>query len=135
MEAMAESMEESGGMTGYQKVMMGVQVCKFAKSMHGIASGASQFAFGVSAFSKYAMGSIGMGRVAMTGQMQLTVNMMGTASKFGVTLSANAAKTIVKGMGVLAAVGVVFDAMTIFTTVSNMVNGELNEMSVKLRDI
>lgn len=81
------------------------------------------------------MGSIGMGRVAMTGQMQLTVNMMGTASKFGVTLSANAAKTIVKGMGVLAAVGVVFDAMTIFSTVSNMVNGELNEMSVKLRDI
>lgn len=40
MEQMAESMEDSNGMTGYQKVMMGVQVCKFAKSMHGFASGA-----------------------------------------------------------------------------------------------
>ena len=92
-------------------------------------------AAGISAVSKYGMAAIGVGKVAMTAEMQLSLGMMNTASKFGFSMSPGVAKLCVRGGGVLAAVGVVFDAITIYNTISSMVNGELNAVSVKLREI
>ena len=98
----------------------------------GISAGS--LAVGIAACSKYGMAAIGMGKVAMTAEMHMSLGVMSTASKFGASASPQAAKLFVRGTGVLIAVAVVIDAVTIVNTVRSMVNGELNEMSVKLRE-
>mmetsp|Transcript_64987 Transcript_64987/g.136151 ORF Transcript_64987/g.136151 Transcript_64987/m.136151 type:complete len:140 (+) Transcript_64987:182-601(+) len=86
----------------------------------------------VSSLSKYTFASMGVGKVALSGEQSLMLSNMATASKFGWSMGANTAKLLVKASAVMAVFGVAFDALTLGKNIDGLARGSKHEMSDEL---
>ena len=116
--------------------MLAKKVFTTVKGIYKLKKDVKKVKLGIKAISKYGLSSMGIGKVTMTGEMQLIlkrINKTGKYTKGLVSLTPQMAKMSLRASGVMSAVGVVTDIFEIVNIINTF--NEPHAMSVKLQEV